>query len=45
MIHWMEADRDGKSAKDAQFEVKKYGSQQYKSHSKVSESVTQTFDM
>jgi hypothetical protein len=38
----MEAYRDGKSAKDVQFEVKKYGSQQYKSHHKVSESVAQT---
>ena len=44
MIRWMEAYRDGKSAKDAQFEVKKYGSRQYKSHRKVSESVAQTFD-
>ena len=26
MIQWMEAYRDGKSAKDAQFDVKKYGS-------------------
>ena len=34
MICWMEAYGDGKSAKDAQFEVKKYGSQQYKSHRK-----------
>ena len=25
MIQWMEAYRDGKSAKDAQFDVKKYG--------------------
>ena len=44
MIRWMEAYRDVKSAKDAQFEVKKYGSQHYKSHCKVSESVAQTFD-
>src|SRR6202050_2276727 len=44
MICWMEAYSDGKSAKDAQFEVKKYCSRKYKSHSKVSESVAQTFD-
>src|ERR1700685_1742940 len=36
--------RSGKSAKNAQFEVKKYGSRKYKSHRKVSESVAQTFD-
>jgi hypothetical protein len=29
MIQWMEAYRDGKSAKDAQFDVKKYGSRKY----------------
>ena len=39
MIRWMEAYRDGKSAKDAQFDVKKYGSRQYTSHCKASESV------
>jgi hypothetical protein len=44
MIHWMEAYRDGKSAKDAQFEVKRYSSRQYKSHREVSESVAQRFD-
>ena len=44
MIRWMEAYRDGKSAKDAQFEVKKYSSRQYKSHRKVSESVARRFD-
>ncbi|KIM78609.1 hypothetical protein PILCRDRAFT_11075 [Piloderma croceum F 1598] len=44
MICWMEAYRDGKSVKDAQFEVKKYGSQQYKLHHKVSESVARRFD-
>ena len=31
MIYWMEAYIHGKSAQDAQFEVKKYGSKQYKS--------------
>ena len=31
MIRWMEAYKDGKSAQDAQFEIKKYGSQRYKS--------------
>ena len=31
MIQWMEAYRNGKSAKDAQFDVKKYGSQKYTS--------------
>ena len=44
MIRWMEAYRDGKGVKDAQFEVKKYGSRQYKSHRKVSESVARRFD-
>ena len=44
MIRWMEAYRDGKSAKDAQSEVKKYGSRQYKLHRKVSESVARRFD-
>jgi hypothetical protein len=44
MIRWMEAYRDGKSAKDAQFDVKKYGSRQYTSHRKASESVAQMFD-
>jgi hypothetical protein len=44
MIHWMDAYRDGKSAKDAQCEVKKYGSCQYKSHQKVPESVARRFD-
>jgi hypothetical protein len=45
MIRWMEAYRDGKSAKDAQFEVKKHGSQQYKLHRKVSESVAHLTDL
>ena len=31
----LEAYRDGKSAKDAQFDVKRYGSHQYTSHRKV----------
>jgi hypothetical protein len=44
MIRWMEAYRDGKSAKDAQFDVKKYGLRQYTSHRKASESVAQRFD-
>jgi hypothetical protein len=44
MIRWMEAYRDGKSAKDAQFDVKKYGSHQYTSHRKASESVARRFD-
>jgi transposase len=39
MIRWMEAYRDGKSAKDAQFDVKKYGSRKYTSHHKASETV------
>jgi hypothetical protein len=37
MIQWMEAYRDEKSSKDAQFDVKKYGSRQYTSHSKALE--------
>jgi len=36
--------RDGKSAKDAQFDVKKYGSRQYTSHRKALESVARRFD-
>jgi transposase len=44
MIRWMEAYRDGKSAKDAQFDVKKYGSRQYTSHRKALESVARRFD-
>ena len=44
MIWWMEAYRDRKSAKDAQFDVKKYGSHQYTSHRKASESVARRFD-
>ena len=39
MIWWMEAYRNGKSAKDAQFDVKKYGSQKYTSHHRASENV------
>ena len=39
MIWWMEAYKDGKSAKDAQFDVKKYGSHKYTSHCKASETV------
>ena len=41
MIRWMEAYREGKSAKDAQFNVKRYGLHQY---SKASESVARRFD-
>ena len=44
MIRWMEAYRDGKSTKDAQFDVKKYGSRRYTSHRRVLESVAQRFD-
>ena len=44
MVRWMEAYRDGKSAKDAQFDVKKYGSHMYASHRKVSESLARRFD-
>ena len=44
MIWWMEAYRDGKSAKDAQFDVKKYGSRKYTSHRKASETVARRFD-
>jgi hypothetical protein len=43
MIRWMEAYRDGKSAKDAQFDVKKYGSCKYTSHRKASETVARRF--
>ena len=44
MIQWMEAYRNGKSAKDVQFDVKKYGSQKYTSHRRASENVAQRFD-
>ena len=44
MIRWMEAYRDGKSAKDAQFDVKKYGSHRYTSHRKASERVARRLD-
>jgi hypothetical protein len=44
MIWWMEAYRDKKSAKDAQFDVKKYGSRKYTSHRKASETVARRFD-
>ena len=44
MIRWMEAYRDGKSAKDVQFDVKKYGSHKYTSHCKALETVAQRFD-
>ena len=44
MIWWMEAYKDEKSAKDAQFDVKEYGSCKYTSHHKASETVAQRFD-
>ena len=44
MIWWMEVYRDGKSAKDAQIDVKKYGLRWYTSHRKALESVAQRFD-
>ena len=40
MIRWMEAYRNGKSTKNAQFDVKKFGSHKYISHHKAIESVT-----
>ena len=46
MILWMEAYRDGKSAKDTQIDidVKKYGLRWYTSHRKALESVARRFD-
>ena len=44
MIRWMEAHRNGKSAKDAQFDVKKCGSWKYTLHCRASENVAQRFD-
>ena len=44
MIQWMEVYRDRKSTKDAQFDVKKYGSRRYTSHRRVLESVARRFD-
>ena len=44
MMRWMHAYRDGKSAKDAQFDVKRYGSKQYTSHHQTSEMVAHQFD-
>ena len=44
MIRWMDAYRDGKSAKDAQFDVKRYGSEQYTSHCRTLEMVACQFD-
>ena len=41
---WIEVYRDGKSAKDAQIDVKKYGLRWYTSHCKALESVAQRFD-
>ena len=44
MIRWMEAYEGGLSAKNAQIQVKKFSSRQYKSHRRVPEAVAALFD-
>ncbi|THH13846.1 hypothetical protein EUX98_g9674 [Antrodiella citrinella] len=44
MIRWMEAYRSGLSAKDAQFQVKAFGTKRYKSHRRVPESLAAALD-
>ena len=44
MIRWMEAYREGKSAKEAQLQVKKFSSRKYTSHRQVPETVARLFD-
>ena len=45
MIRWMDAYRQGMGAKDAQIQVKRFGSQKYASHRHIPETVAQTFDV
>ena len=44
MIRWMEAYREGKGAKEAQIQVKKFSSRAQSSHCCIPEYVTQAFD-
>ncbi|THH32729.1 hypothetical protein EUX98_g1481 [Antrodiella citrinella] len=44
MVRWMEAYRSGLSAKDAQFQVKAFGTKRYKSHRRIPETVATLFD-
>ena len=44
MIRWMNAYRDGKGTKEAQIQVKKFGSRKQNSHCRVNETVARAFD-
>src|SRR5882762_297904 len=44
MIQWMEAYREGKGAKEAQIQVKKFSSRAQSSHCHIPEYVAQAFD-
>jgi hypothetical protein len=44
MIRWMDAYREGKGTKEAQIQVKKFGSRKQTSHHRVYEAVAQAFD-
>ena len=44
MIRWMDAYREGKGTKEAQIQVKKFGSRKQSSHCRVYESVAKVFD-
>jgi hypothetical protein len=44
MIRWMDAYRDGKGTKEAQIQVKKFGSRKQTSHRRVYETVARAFD-
>ena len=44
MYRWMDAYRDGLSAKDAQLKVKQFSSRKYTSHRRVPESLARAFD-
>ena len=44
MIRWMDAYREGKGTKEAQIQVKKFGSHKQTSHRRVYETVARAFD-
>jgi len=44
MIRWMDAYREGKGIKEAQIQVKKFGTCKQKSHWQVDEMVVRAFD-
>ena len=44
MIRWMDAYRGRKGTKEAQIQVKKFGSRKQSSHHQVTETVAQVFD-